>query len=66
MRRSKPLRMKSWYWGKFVLKPLANTSLTDYEEYVEERHGWHHSEEFQSGYRTTPYDRDERRDGVDT
>lgn len=42
------LRMKNWYWGKFVTEPLPNTSIEDYELYVEEIHGWHHSEEFKN------------------
>ena len=40
------LRMKNWYWGKYVLTPLPNTNISDYEEYIEEVHGWHHSEEY--------------------
>lgn len=40
--------MKTWYWGKFVTVPLHNTTLADYEEYIEEIHGWNHSEEFKN------------------
>ncbi len=42
------LRMKNWYWGKFVTTPLHGTSLSDYEPYIESEHGWHNSEEFKA------------------
>ncbi len=51
----KKLRMKTWYWGNYVTSPLPHTFIRDYEEYIEALHGWHHSEEFKSGYRLTPY-----------
>lgn len=51
------LRMKNWYWGNFVTKPLPFTSITDYEPYTEELHGWHHSEEFKTGHRKLPYNK---------
>ncbi len=49
------LRMKTWYWGNYVTRPLPYTKLSDYEPYIEELHGWHHSEEYRTGYRLTPY-----------
>ena len=55
------IRHKNWYWGKFILSGqiLDNTKFTinseNFEEYVEELHGWHHSEEFKTGYRLVPY-----------
>ncbi|GAB1376867.1 hypothetical protein MASR1M48_17190 [Lactococcus petauri] len=61
MAKKKKIRHKNWYWGKFIYdgQVLDNTRFTinsdEFEEYDEEKHGWHHSEEYKSGYRTTPY-----------
>ena len=54
------LRMRSWYWGKYVTTPTKNTNRSDYEPYVEADHGWHHSEEYKSGYRKVPYTEEEK------
>lgn len=46
------LRFKTWYWGKFIFEGtiINGTKITrenpDFEEYIEEVHGWHNSEEF--------------------
>jgi hypothetical protein len=46
------IRYKTWYWGKFILsgQTLDNTRFTinseGFEEYIEELHGWHNSEEY--------------------
>lgn len=43
----KKIRMKTWYWGKWVYEGQLDLKLgnPDVEEYIEELHGWHHSEE---------------------
>jgi len=64
MGHQKKYRMSSWYWGNYVIQ-LANGrwednhgkglseskffSIADLEPYIEEEHGWHHSEEFKKG-----------------
>lgn len=51
----KKLRMKSWYWGNWAYENSWMDSIkislkdTEFEEYIEEIHGWHHSEEFKNG-----------------
>ena len=43
------VRYKTWYWGKFITIVEAkkiDPNLVDFEEYNEEKHGWHNSEEF--------------------
>jgi hypothetical protein len=48
------IRHKHWYWGKFILNGtvMDSTRFTinsqDFEEYIEEIHGWHLSEEFRN------------------
>lgn len=56
MSKRKKIRFKNWYWGKFIYEgdTLDNTKFTlaseGFEVYVEELHGWHHSEEHSLGY----------------
>lgn len=51
------IRLSSWYWGNYELstsylvkknKWKIGDKLNGYvfEEYIEDEHGWHHSEEF--------------------
>lgn len=46
------IRFKTWYWGKFVMSgsildgTIVTESTEGFERYVEEIHGFHHSEEF--------------------
>jgi hypothetical protein len=48
------LRHKNWYWGKYILEGqyLNSCRITrnepDFEEYIEEKHGWHNSEEYKN------------------
>ena len=45
----KKYRFPTWYWGKFTtLQEIEKEgwNLKDFEEYSEELHGWHHSEEY--------------------
>lgn len=52
--------MKNWYWGNYATKKkdniyiddgghVLNISDSEMEEYNEEQHGWHHSEEYKRG-----------------
>ncbi len=45
------VRYHTWYWGKFVLEGELGLHLgaPGVEPYDEALHGWHHSDEFQSG-----------------
>ncbi len=46
------IRHKFWYWGKYIISgtKLDSSYYTinsdGFEEYIEELHGWHNSEEF--------------------
>lgn len=46
------LRFKTWYWGKYIIEgqSLDGSRITrkteGFEEYIEELHGWHNSEEY--------------------
>jgi hypothetical protein len=46
------IRHKNWYWGKWIYAgtkldgSIINFGDLGFELYVEELHGWHHSEEF--------------------
>lgn len=44
------VRFKTWYWSKWVYEGDLDLYLTnpDVELYIEEIHGWHHSEEFKN------------------
>jgi hypothetical protein len=44
------IRYKTWYWGKFeVVKEMpTGQDAGDWEIYVEDKHGWHHSKEARS------------------
>ena len=42
------IRMKTWYWGKYWEWSKSKPIPTDFEEYIEAEHGWHHSEEYRS------------------
>ena len=44
----KKIRLKTWYWGKWVNDGQLGLNFGDenVEEYIEEIHGWHHSEEY--------------------
>ena len=59
---AKKYRMKSWYWGNYCVqlengKWIDNNGIfiglssyfnpKELEPYIEEEHGWHHSEEYQ-------------------
>lgn len=48
------IRMSTWYWGNYWLHNSKEPIPTDFEEYKENEHGWHHSEEFSKG-RLVPY-----------
>lgn len=45
------IRFHTWYWGKFILSgskmdgSIVTEETEGFEPYVEEVHGWHHSEE---------------------
>jgi hypothetical protein len=55
------IRYKTWYWGNYIKSgsTMDGSRITikteGFEEYKEELHGWHHSEEFKSGYMLKPY-----------
>jgi len=44
------IRYKTWYWGKWVINGQLDLKLgdPDVELYIEEIHGWHHSEEYKN------------------
>ena len=57
MATRKKIRLSSWYWGTWVWSDsytakkngwkLGGTAFGYiFEEYSEEKHGWHHSEEY--------------------
>lgn len=62
MNTQKKYRMSSWYWGNYCVQLENGRWIDnfgsfigtinqyfnpkDLEEYIEEEHGWHHSEEF--------------------
>ena len=48
------IRLKTWYWGNYIISK-SKIIPRDFELYIEELHGWEHSEEFKSGYRLIPY-----------
>lgn len=60
------IRHKNWYWGKYIVNgsTMDNSRYTikseDFEEYIEEIHGWHLSEEYRNGL-VNAYDLGERR-----
>ncbi len=43
----KRIRFRTWYWGKWVVEGYNEWTLAleGFEEYKEEIHGWHLSEE---------------------
>jgi len=48
----KKYRMKTWYWGNYTTMPEIKRegwNIKDLEPYIEELHGWHHSEEAKRG-----------------
>lgn len=55
MSTKKKIRFKTWYWGNWVYEGSSMDSVkctlkdANFEEYIEEVHGWHHSEEFKKG-----------------
>jgi len=64
------MRMSSWYWGNYyrqlpsgkwidqnghILGDSKYFNAKDLEPYIEEEHGWHHSEEYKNG-QEKPYD----------
>lgn len=56
----KKIRYKTWYWGNYTLEGQHGFTLKleGFEEYNEELHGWKNSEEFKTGYRLTPYNKE--------
>lgn len=48
------IRYSTWYWGKWVLNGQLGLKLGDknVELYIEELHGWHHSEEYKNETRS--------------
>ena len=59
MIQRKRIRYKTWYWGNWVWEgsSLDNSVVTlqteGFEEYDEEKHGWHNSEEFNRGLQSS-------------
>jgi hypothetical protein len=43
------VRHKNWYWGNYVIVEQAFPMDPDFEVYIEDRHGWHKSEEYMKG-----------------
>ena len=67
MKRVK-IRLESWYWGNYYWSDSAIVKKNHwaigkschgykFEEYNEEKHGWHNSEEYRNG-RLLPYDKE--------
>jgi hypothetical protein len=65
MKRIK-IRLSSWYWGTYEWSdsPLCKKNGWKigskshghvFEQYIEELHGWHHSEEYKNG-QLKPYE----------
>jgi hypothetical protein len=59
------IRLESWYWGNYEWSDsylckkngwkIGSTAHGyKFEEYIEEKHGWQHSEEYKNG-QLTPY-----------
>lgn len=61
MKERKKIRLNTWYWGAWIYEGTvmdgSRITLKDenFEEYNEEEHGWHHSEEYANG-REKPYE----------
>ena len=64
MNKQQKFRMKSWYWGNYCVqlecgkwidnwkRPCSEGThfkVKELEPYIEEEHGWHHSEEYAKG-----------------
>lgn len=45
------IRLNTWYWGNWVYEGEHGFKLSEkgFELYDEEKHGWHHSEEYKNG-----------------
>ena len=58
----KKWRMEGWYWGNYITEndpDFKKILPQDLEEYIEEKDGWHHSEEFKNG-RLKPYRKEKK------
>lgn len=54
------LRYRTWYWGKWIWSGtkvsgvMVTEHTTGFELYDENKHGWHHSEEYKNGQLKPP------------
>ena len=69
MEKQNKFRMASWYWGNYCTQTPSGKWVDqngcfigesnyfvprDLEPYIEDEHGWHHSEEYKNGQKE-PY-----------
>ena len=56
------VRFKTWYWGNYCIAEKNDILPPGFEEYSEELHGWHNSEEFKLRGKPQYKSADERED----
>jgi hypothetical protein len=47
------VRFKTWYWGNYCYAPKKMKLPQGFEDYNEDLHGWHNSEDFKNGRLTS-------------
>jgi len=50
------VRFYTWYWGNYCWAKPNEKLQPGFELYVEEKHGWQHSEEYKAGKEAPYYD----------